>query len=1282
VESLRKLFRRLRTLIWTALTLVILTAAVLVGIGKLLMPYSVQYKPQLEAWLSKEFNQPVELDGFTGEWKAFGPRISLEGLNLLGEGPGEGEIAIQHAALDIKPLNWLISGRPLYTFRIIGADLSLVRNADGRFELSGLGVSGRGGGQGSGLSNLARVGEVRLEGSSLSFDDDQQNIHVQLIEMRGALQMDDKALAMEVQASVSDRRGIRVLGDLGATILVTLDDDQRLADARWHLETGELMISEFGKQLPAHDLKPMSGWLNAELWGSWERGEAQVMEGVLDMREVRLDTDEGLLELDHLNSRFKWRWHDRRQWRLDLADVQVEETGRNWASERISVERNLAGGVGIWVSADYLEAEFPLLVTHQAMATFNARWPKAVPRKGSGTVRDFDLIINDDKKLAICSGTFEDLDVYDWGKFPQLAGLSGSADMAFGEGTILASGTDVRVDWQRNFSAPAVVDIPHCEVEFTWGGSWQVDVRDCAVQNDAISVWGRTRVAGNEGKPAIDINMVVDRAQLDALDDYWPQSIMKPAVTGWLSRGLVAGEVTSAHFTLSGDMDDWPFRGNQGSLAARVELNGAILDYHPGWPAARGVDAVARFEGVGLQVEGSVANVGGAPLARASARIRDFQAPVLELDYATTAELSELAGFIEASPLLENSRLDLQRFEFEGGANIEGRLEVPLKAGGGELAVEGLITLAGNRFTELDSQVRLEGLGGTLRYDQDGFSGTQLEALWTGFPGRLELAADWDAEQLFRADLAGSFPVEVLIGETPLRDDPLLAAATGVSDWEISFTVTDPQGQEEADIWLDLASDLQGVVLDLPNPLHKPADASWPLTFRYPIKAVEPVMRASLGQDVEILVDDPGASEGPARAAVGLGGEPASLPGNGLFSIQGSADEFDLDQWMDVIIDYFASELGPNSLVFGDAGLHAGRLLFLNREFADVAMQARYEEEVLHMHFDSEEMLGEVRYARNDDGAHSLAAEMERLLLPDPVDQGMTMDTNPAELPEMHLIANQFRYLGLDMGETRIEAYPLANGLRIESIEAVSPQMNFQARGDWIITEEGARSDFDIVMTSESLGALVEALDLSSVLEGGQTMIRYDAWWTGPPAAFALSALNGEMSFSVVDGRILNADPGAGRVLGLMSLTALPRRLAFDFRDVFESGFSFDQARGTLKLENGTARTDDFILESTVANLTVVGSSNLVEQLFDYEMSVRPGVSQVLPVVGALAAGPAGAAAGLALQGLFKNALGEAAEARYSVTGPWSDPEISRLQAPPRTDIQPIQPTEGTAADD
>jgi len=255
----------------------------------------------------------------------------------------------------------------------------------------------------------------------------------------------------------------------------------------------------------------------------------------------------------------------------------------------------------------------------------------------------------------------------------------------------------------------------------------------------------------------------------------------------------------------------------------------------------------------------------------------------------------------------------------------------------------------------------------------------------------------------------------------------------------------------------------------------------------------------------------------------------------------------------------------------------------------------------------------------------------------------------------------------LDLGETRIEGYPIQNGFHFESVEANSPRLRFNARGDWLKNGDGERSDFDIRMTSESLGTVLEVMDISSAMQGGQTVIHYDAWWHGPPAAFALASLNGEVDISVIQGNILTADPGAGRMLGLLSLTELPRRLAMDFRDVFDEGFAFDEARGTMQLENGTSFTDDLTLSSTTAEIAITGITNLAEKTFDYELVVRPGVSKTLPVIGAIAGGPAGAAAGIALQALLRDALGEAAEARYTIRGPWVDPQVELVVTPPRT---------------
>ena len=40
--------------------------------------------------------------------------------------------------------------------------------------------------------------------------------------------------------------------------------------------------------------------------------------------------------------------------------------------------------------------------------------------------------------------------------------------------------------------------------------------------------------------------------------------------------------------------------------------------------------------------------------------------------------------------------------------------------------------------------------------------------------------------------------------------------------------------------------------------------------------------------------------------------------------------------------------------------------------------------------------------------------------------------------------------------------------------------------------------------------------------------------------------------------------PGIGKLLSILSLQALPRRVALDFKDVFSEGFSFDSILGQV----------------------------------------------------------------------------------------------------------------------
>jgi uncharacterized protein (TIGR02099 family) len=1270
MNSLRKIFRQLRTLLWTALTLLTVLAAVIVGIGKLLMPYSVHYQDELEVWLSEAFNQPVRVESFSGQWKAFGPRISLRGVTLMPEGK-KSEIAINRAALDIKPLNALIPGRPLYSFRIIGADLSLVRTPDSRYVLSGLGVgdkTGSGKDDNPGLRDVVLNGEVRLQDITLSFDDPERAIHLVLSNVNGRLTADGRNISAEIQASVTNRDRDRVVGDLDATAQVRLDSEQHLARAQWHVKTGELILSELVRQLPPHPLVPVAGKLNAEIWGEWQSGSPQFMQGVVDVRDAQLSSQTGPLIVDHLNSRFNFRFTQRKDWRLDLSDSTVTYAGDEWQSERFSVARNLSQDLGLWVSADYLELEFPLLLTQRIIATYNTPWPVSIPKRAQGNVTDLDFILDSKWHLKLTSGQLENGRFWGWEKGPDIEGVNAQVDLDSGAGNISFSGQSVKLDWLSTFRRPVIAALTDCKLEVQWvaKSDWRFDLNYCKVENDDISGFARVRMAWGEGKPDIDINAVLERGDISRFGDYWPESVMGRTTLQWLRTSLLSGEVLNGRFSMVGDMDDFPFLNHSGRLQAIAPGRNVKIRYADDWPYVKQVEGTAFFEGRSMMVEGKIGDTVGAVVDKVTASIDNFKKPVLDVSYQTSTELPNLVRFIRYTPLLDGLELNLEQFIFEGESEIDGHIHMKLGGSAEPLQVTGKLLLNDNRFTDLVTGVVIDGISGELEYNREGIKAVGLPGEFKGFPVTLDILSNWSADEVFRAHVYGELPVEKVIPDKLFELEPLFYRASGTSHWDVSLSVASVEGNDNREVWLDVYSGLEGVSIDLPAPMAKTSYSTWPLLVRYPIQAAQHIVTADFPGSIQFKMELSKEDSSPLRAAIELDGTVEALPEKGLFIVNGSTSLFDLEGWIDLVVDQFSESEQDDGLTLKTARVDAEKITVFDREFDDVGLRMTYEDGIITGIFDGEDINGAVRYYKNDEGSHSMSGEFERLIMPDPVAEGMTVETEPAELPEMHFYCKEFGYLGLDLGETRIEGYPVSNGFHIESVEAQSSSFIFNARGDWISDEEGVRSDFDIRISSESLGSVLEAMDISSAMRGGQTLVHFDARWEGPPAAFALERLNGAMDVSVTQGNILTADPGAGRMLGLLSLTELPRRLSMDFRDVFDEGFSFDEAKGTMRFENGKSYTDDMLLSSTAAKITIVGSTDLVAETFDYEFAVQPGVSKTLPVIGAIAGGPIGAAAGLALQALLRDALGEAAEARYTIRGTWEEPLIEAVEKRPK----------------
>jgi uncharacterized protein YhdP len=131
--------------------------------------------------------------------------------------------------------------------------------------------------------------------------------------------------------------------------------------------------------------------------------------------------------------------------------------------------------------------------------------------------------------------------------------------------------------------------------------------------------------------------------------------------------------------------------------------------------------------------------------------------------------------------------------------------------------------------------------------------------------------------------------------------------------------------------------------------------------------------------------------------------------------------------------------------------------------------------------------------------------------------------------------------------------------------------------------------------------------------------------------------------------------------LGFFSLNELPRRLSLDFQDTFNSGFSFDEIDGDLKLSKGNIITDNLVAKSPVADIKVSGRTGYVAQDFDQKITVIPAVSDTLPIAGGLLFGLEIGVAILIIDAIVGDEINKANMREYHLTGTWDEPIFTDL---------------------
>lgn len=1298
---LRRRLRMARRGAFYGVAVVLVLVAVLLGAASQVLPLAESHPEQVAQWLSQRAGRPVAFDRVETQWTRRGPLLRLNGLRI---GEGAQAFTIGDAEMLVSVYAGLLPGQSFSELRLKGLDLTLERADDGRWKVRGL-PGQDAAPQRDPLSALEGLGELQVIDGKLAVIAPALGVDARIPKIDLRLRVDGP----RVRAGARVWPSVGVAGAPSTPLDAVLDFDRRRGDGRAYAGATRADLAGWSPLLKLAGIRVESGQGRAEAWGELRghRVAAVTVSAALDRVGLRAERAAGSAaaagppartEFEHVETLSFWRLTEQ-GWRYDAQRLRIGSGEQVQSLDGLAV----AGGERYALRAPRIDAGplIAVLALSDALPERLRHWLEtAKPR-----VSLSEIAIDGRRNGPLfASGRIRALGFDAVGSSPGLQGLSGRFEGdADGFVLDLDPASPMRFDWPAGFGVAHTVSLDGRVGGWREGAGWRVGTTALRVRGKDFGVHARGGLwwQGDGSRPWIDIAADLDPTLVPVAKGFWIRNKMSTNLVHWLDAALVDGRLSDAHAVVSGDLDDWPFNRNNGLFEASARLQGAVVKFQPDWPAVEGLDADVRFVADGFSVAGK-GRLAGVGVRRIEAGIDHYKDGRLRVDADGAADAAQLVALLKQSPLHKDHADTLNNVRASGPAQVGFEMELPLRPNS-RTHIAGTVALDNAKLADPRWKLAFEQVRGRAEYGRGGFGAEELAVQHEGAPGKLSLRAGdeyvRDRGNVFEAALDTASGADEMIARGPDELAWLKPYLDGRSLWTAAISIPKSPGATSAvkaagvaapvPAMLRLQTNLVGTALTLPAPLAKPAAASLPTTVETPLPLGSGDVRVSLGN---VLALRARTANGRTGVRVVLGGNRVdeAPPASGLIAT-GRAAQLDAVDWI--------------ALAHGDGGEGAGaggglplqridvsaqQLQLIGGQFPDTriivapaprgatavrAEGAALEGAVLIPGGDSGAIAG--RFARvhwrapakaaaaaAGTGAGSANAGTDAnagapaSTAANAASAGAEQGLHPSEIPALLLDIADLRVGDAALGKASVRTRPTPAGMRIEQISTRAPKQSIDLSGDWTGRGANARTHLNLSVDSGDVGALMNGFGFANQIGGGRAKARFEAGWPGSPAGFALGSLEGSLTLDARDGRLLEIEPGAGRVLGLLSVAQLPRRLTLDFRDLFSKGFAFDRIGGTVRFGNGSARSDDLSIDGPAAAISIRGAADLRAQRYDQTIEVRPKAANVLTAVGALAAGPVGAAIGAAANAVLQKPLGSLASKTYRVTGPWKEPKV------------------------
>ena len=899
---------------------------------------------------------------------------------------------------------------------------------------------------------------------------------------------------------------------------------------------------------------------------------------------------------------------------------------------------------------------------------------------------------------------------------PGFDNLTGSIDATDKGGSFNLASEQLVLQMPDYFSEPSM-PFDHLNLKARWSFEannqlqLQIDSMDFLQEGLSGTLQGtHTIPLAGKGPGKADLTGTLDGFQVNRIGRYLPMQTPHDLTT-WLTGALEGGVASEVSVRLRGDLAHFPFKDGDkahGEFRVAGKLTEGKLNYSPGhyhldgkelgkdgkplplWPQAEHIKGSFVFERARMEIRGDTATTGGAALTGVKAVIPDLTIhdSMLEIDGNAAAPMQEFLKYVAASPVLEWISHFTDETQASGNAKLALSLRLPLSHMI-DAKVQGTVQLQNNDIVLFNDLPVVQSSQGKIEFNEHGVNLNQLSGSFLGGP--VSITGGTQKDNAIIIKLGGMLTADGFRKNFQMPAMQRLADHfSGATRYNGTVTVRDHQ------VVVAVDSTLNGLGLDLPAPVQKAAADAMPVRFVLTsglvadgAGALHDDIRIALGSNIAARYQRQKIGKTHwklVRGGIGVNA-PAPEPDSGMaFNINLRA--LNVDNWLD-----FGNAIAGKGETAGASAASAdamdigqyvlpdtlaartSELVIGDRKLENVVIGVSRQKSVWQASIDSTQANGYLTWSEpsTGQGLGKVTARLSSLVIPESASKDVVelLDGKggaATTIPALDVVVERFELFNKPLGQLELQASNAQLGgareWRVNKLSLANADGELNGTGKWVSKNGQHDTSLNFKLEIADAGKLLDRFGFVGTVKGGKGTLNGDIAWKGLPYSLDLPSLSGDIKMKVEKGQFLKQDPGAAKLLGVLSLQALPRLLKLDFHDVFSEGLAFDGITADAAINRGIVKTDNLKMHGVAATVLMDGSADIANETTNLHVVVIPEVNLgTAPLVYALAVNPV-IGLGSFLAQLFLSApVMKALTYHMQVTGPWKAPVVAKLDA-------------------